>query len=139
MTAIGVGAQIVWPDVIDIPAGTQPSNPLVSALSNPDMIVDAIEVQFLTGPGGNVGWYVAYAGTPIIPFGAGTPWVVVDEFLERYPVAAEWGKSATIVAYNVGNFDHTMYVRVIGVPVAVQGVAAGGAPVAPIDFGSGGG
>lgn len=100
---------------VTVPAGTAQANPLIV----PTRLLDGFDVEWVElrwppGPRGQVGLYVASSGTQILPFRTGaTPnWLIEDGQLVRYDVdtgidSGDW----SVVAYNVGNYPHTVFVR----------------------------
>jgi hypothetical protein len=97
---------------VTVPAATPIAAPQVTALSVGVYEVDFIELDVPPGPKGAVGFYVASGGTPVIPRVTGPPlWLVLDDAFRHYdlegqPTSGAW----QLVAYNVGNFAHTVRV-----------------------------
>ena len=114
-----------------VPAGTAKAAPLTTALTMPARIVEHAEVRVPPGPNGSVGWALGAAGVRVFPYGAGT-WVVADNETIPIPVegAVETG-AWQLQAYNIGRWDHTLYVR-----FRVRPPAGRPAPVliAPLDL-----
>lgn len=113
-----------------VPAATALAAPLTFPLSMPPRIVEEIQVQVPPGPRGEVGWAVAQAGVPILPQEPGA-WIVTDSELVRWPLEQQNTSGAwQLIAYNTGQFNHTIYVRFLTrLPAGASSDAAGGPPL----------
>lgn len=108
---------------VTVPAGTAIAAPLVSALSMPARIVRSVRVRVPPGPAGVVGWALGAAGVRILPWGDGQ-WIVADNEWIEWPLEGQITSGAwQLVAYNLGIYNHTLYVTfqldVPGRPAAV--------------------
>jgi hypothetical protein len=94
-----------------VPAGTPQSAPVTFDMSFPTRIVDNIAVFIPPGANGVVGFAIANAGIPIIPYNQPAFLVgngeVVPIPLTDQITSGSW----QLVAYNAGQYPHTLYVR----------------------------
>lgn len=104
-------AQEIQAFEVDIPAGTLKTAPRTFQLTMPPRTIDEVEILVPPGPRGNVGFQLALAGTQIIPYTAGAFLVSDDEVirwpLQGYPDSGAW----ELIAYNLGQFQHSLYLR----------------------------
>lgn len=94
-----------------IPAGTPINAPVAIDLSFPPRIVTEIDIIVPPGPAGNVGFAIGSAGQHVIPANSGA-WIITDDEkinwpLEDYINSGSW----TLFGYNLGAYNHTIYVR----------------------------
>lgn len=94
-----------------IPVGTAESLPLEMNMTFPTRIVNMLQITVPPGPLGYMGFRIAAAGNPIIPYNDGG-WIVTNDEkiewpLEDYIDSGAW----QIQGYNNGIYDHTVYVR----------------------------
>ena len=93
-----------------IPAGTAEAAPVTVNLPMPARVVRSVRVRMPSGFRGQVGWALGAAGQRVIPWG-GSGWIVgddevIDWTLEDAITSGAW----QLQGYNVGAFDHTVYV-----------------------------
>lgn len=136
MSQVGSPQIQAIPFTVTVPGGTQINAPQTTALPLADMWVESIEVEVPPGPGGSMGFNLVYAGTQMIPFSQQTSWLIVDNYQHSFPVSSQMGKGLQVVAYNIGFWNHSIYLRVLGTPISAYLAGAAQAPPAPIDFGS---
>jgi hypothetical protein len=121
-----------------IPAGTIPPAFAVIDLGLTESNVDAIRWRVPPGPRGNMGWALAMGNVQIIPDDAGTFIIADDEVdtwqIDNLPDSGAW----QVIGYNVGTFDHTVYLGFFTTPIATTGTGGGdiadGFPVVETDF-----
>lgn len=96
-----------------IPAGTPASAPVVVQMQLGVWDVTWVEIETSPGFNGAVGFYLASSLQQVIPFRKGTTpnWLVYNGQskhwdLHNQPNSGDW----QLVGYNIGNFDHTVYV-----------------------------
>lgn len=95
-----------------VPPGSTPSGPLTTSMTFPDRVVAWIEVHVPPGPKGQVGFFIASSRAQVVPYTATPPlFVVADNRVFRWdltaqPTSGDW----QLVAYNTGNFPHTLRV-----------------------------
>jgi hypothetical protein len=113
-----------------IPHGTLATASQTTSLAFPDRIVEFIEVRIPPGPRGEVGFRLATGGVQIIPYDIGT-WVIGDNEV------IHWGLEDVIetgawqcIAYNTGQYDHTLYFRFALNILPQRSVAISVAPLA---------
>lgn len=96
-----------------VPTGVAIASPQTFQMQMPVYQVDWITVRVPPGPQSAVGFYLASSGNQIIPVPDNPPnWIVTDNeiipfTLEDAPSSGDW----QFVAYNTGNYAHTIYVR----------------------------
>lgn len=110
------------------PTGTLAASPLVTDLSFPPRTVQQVEITVPPGPSGLVGFALGLAGQPIIPLNAGE-WIVTDDEriswpLVDYPNSGAW----QLTTYNLGDYDHTIYVRFLLAVIDTSG-SSGAQPI----------
>lgn len=94
-----------------IPALTTLAKALTFNLPMPPRIVREIEIVIPPGPRGEVGFQVAQAGRQIFPITPGQ-FIVSDNETIRWPVEdANTSGAWQVIAYNTGNFNHTLEFR----------------------------
>ncbi len=107
-----------------VPANTPQSAPQLSSLSMPPRVVTEVEIRVPPGPLGNLGFQLAAAGRPFIPRNAGAYVVTDDEViswaLEEQITSGAW----QLIAYNTGDFPHTIHVRFLTQLPAARGAGA---------------
>lgn len=96
---------------ITVPAGTLDSAPAVFPMTMPPREVEALQIVVPPGPSGFVGFAVLVAGVRIIPYQSDL-WIItagenITWPLERMPNAGSW----SVLAYNTGSLDHSIYFR----------------------------
>jgi hypothetical protein len=93
-----------------VPAGTAQESPLVTDLDMPARVVRGVRVRIPPGPAGLVGWALGSAGERVLPWGA-DQWIVGDDEAIDWPLSQQIDSGAwQLQAYNLGAFDHTLYV-----------------------------
>lgn len=120
---------------VTVPANTTKAAPQVTPLTMPARIVRHVRVRIPPGPAGQVGFALASGGVPILPWGT-DQWMVGDDESIEWPLEGQLESGAwQLRAYNLGVFDHTLYVTFQLDPLTVAGsrtFLAG-----PLDLGSG--
>lgn len=116
-----------------VPAGTLQAAPQVTNLVMPPRFVRSVRLRVPPGPSGSVGFALGASGAQVIPWEPGT-WLVMDD------EAVEWDLDNQIEtgawqlrAYNVGRWDHTLYVTFLLDPLSSAGGVAIASP--PLDLG----
>lgn len=104
-------AERVIQNTVVIPAGTPFAAPVTVALPFDNWEVEAVDLEVPPGPTGALGFQLANNGQPWIPRTPGE-WLVWDDHWERfpaenYPQAGGW----QVIGWNVGLYDHAVYVR----------------------------
>lgn len=99
-----------------IPAGTPIATPVVIPLAFPVYQVDRIEIKVPSGWNGLVGFAITMGGEFVIPYVPGT-WIIAsgDDLswdLDGLPDSGAW----QLTGYNLGNYNHTAYVRFLVEP-----------------------
>lgn len=118
---------------IVVPAGTSQSAPATFDLSFPPRLVEQINVRIPPGPRGVVGFAVTASGQNVIPYEAGG-WIIADNQDIEWPLQGQIDSGGwSMSAYNLGTYDHTVYVSFLVNPVTGPAVAVSAPlPVAAI-------
>ncbi len=123
-----IDALYTWQVVV--PAGTLAAAPLTQSLLLPPSLLAELRVRIPPGPRGHVGWQVWYGGGQAFPRTAGT-WLIADDVTVAIGPSASMSSGAwSLRAYNVGQYQHTLYVE--GDVRAVTKAATRGAEPAPL-------
>lgn len=105
-----------------IPAGTAKAAPAVFPLALLALDIEWIEWEVPAGARGNVGFVIASAGQPVIPFtqGPSPNWIVADGYTAHWDTADLDSSTAwELRGYNLGLLDHTVSLRFgLAAPVA---------------------
>jgi hypothetical protein len=100
-----------------IPAGTPVATPYTAQLTFPVYQVDRIEVKVPAGWNGQVGFQLASMGQQVIPYQAGQ-WIVASGDDLAWDLAGQMTSGAwELIAYNLGIWTHTPYIRFLVEPV----------------------
>lgn len=110
-----------------INAGTAVAHPMTVALPFDGWEIEAIDLEVPPGPTLAMGFQLANNGVPWIPRSPGE-WLTWDDHWERftpdgYPSAGGW----QVIGWNVGQYNHAVFVRFHVNPVRV-GPPAGANP-----------
>lgn len=116
-------AEEVYSFTANIPAGTAIATPVTVDMSTPTRTIDRIQIVVPTGPNGLVGFAIANAGVPVIPRNRGG-WIiangeVVDWALQEQITSGSW----QLIGYNLGQYSHNLYVRLLMDLVGVEPVS----------------
>ena len=117
-------AQDIRSFTVIIATGTTPAAPQISPLVVPVRQVDRIDVTIPPGPLGQVGFAIGAAGQHVIPADNGQ-WIIGNAVEKSYPLSGyltsgQW----QLIAYNTGQFPHTLYVTLLMSVVAPAQLAA---------------
>lgn len=116
---------------VTIPAGTLKASPLVEDLDMPARLVLGVRVRVPPGPSGLVGWALGAAGVPILPWGP-DEWIVADDEVIEWPLAGQIESGAwQLHGYNLGVYDHTVYVTFM---LDTPNAAGAGALLQPLNL-----
>jgi hypothetical protein len=114
-------ASLVRSFVVLTPAGTTVAAPLTTSLAMPGRIVRSIRVRVPPGPAGSVGFALVSGGQQMIPEAAGT-YLVMDDEVVDWPLTDQLETGAwQLRTYNVGRWDHTLYLTFLLDPIEGQG------------------
>ncbi len=103
-------ANLVYSYQFTIPAGTAIATPATNAMTVDPNLIAKVTVRTPPGPHGNVGWRLDYGGGRTFPFAAGS-WMVTDDAEVDFEPPSNLSSGAwSLVAYNTGVYDHTLYV-----------------------------
>jgi hypothetical protein len=108
-----------------IPAGTIPPAFATVPLTFTQANVNAIRWRVPPGPRGLMGWALAMGNVQVIPDDAGSFIIADDEEdtwqIENLPDSGAW----QLIGYNLGTFDHTVYLGFFTTPVTTTGGGGG--------------
>lgn len=106
-----------------IPAGTPINAPATIDVSFPARTVDGVTVVVPAGANGAVGFQVLNSGLPVIPYN-GDGWVIASQEVITWPLTGQITSGSWQVAgYNLGKYDHTVYLRFLLSPPPSPGMA----------------
>lgn len=118
---------------VTTPAGTLKATPLITNVGMPPRVVDSIAIRIPPGPSGLLGFAIAAAGQPIIPFNAGAFIVgddeVIDWAVSGYITSGAW----QVITYNLGDYSHTLEIR-FSLSLVSEGVVVAPPAVDMIDL-----
>lgn len=111
-------SQLVYGFVVTVPAGTEKAGNWTQDVSFASAVVNTIEVRVPPGPRGNMGFAIGSGGTAVMPFNAGE-WIVTDDEKITWGVDDQFDSGAwQVLAYNLGRYDHALYIRFLCDPTA---------------------
>lgn len=134
MPSVGSPLKQILQVVPVLQPGFTPSNPGRVLLSMGDVYAYEVEIDIPPGPKGQVGFYLEYAGTPLVPHSNTPHWIVVDDYQRTFPLDTELGSSLVFVYYNLGVWQHNAYLRFTATPIAAYVDLLAQAPPQPIDL-----
>lgn len=110
-------ARFILARSVTIPAGTQIATPASADISFPEYEVEIIQWVIPPGPNGLVGFRIANAGVPVIPYGS-NDWIVGNNEAPAWPLSGQiTSGSWQVIGYNLGQYDHTIQFRFAVSPV----------------------
>lgn len=111
-------SQLVYGFVVTVPAGTAKDAAWTEDVAFPPAVVNTIEVRVPPGPRGNMGFAIGSGGTAVMPFNHGE-WIVTDDEKIVWAVDDQFDSGAwQVLAYNVGQFPHDIYIRFLCDPAS---------------------
>lgn len=117
-------AREVYEFNVTIPAGTLQSAPLETDLLMPPREVQSIEIKIPPGPRGQVGFQIGSGNVPIIPRNSGG-FIVTDDEVIEWDLDGQHDSGAwALIAYNTGQYAHSLRVRFKVQLTGAQQVAA---------------
>lgn len=113
MSVADRAVQLVEIFAATIPAGTLQANPVVVPMQLPNLDVAWVEWIVPPGPRGDVGFFLASHGEPIIPARTtGLPWIVTDDERNHWDLTGQMDSGDwELRGYNVGLRSHTITIR----------------------------
>lgn len=115
--------RVVYFSATVTPSAT-PASPQTFPMTFNPADVERIDVKIPAGPSGNVGFYIGYGGGQFIPEGTAN-WIIPDNDYLSFPlVDAPNGGNWSLVGYNLGNYNHTIYVTFLLNNLAAQTIAS---------------
>lgn len=111
-------AQQIQTFEVTIPAGTPQSTIYVADMAMPPRTVVEIDIRVPPGPRGTMGFAIWASGLTVIPEQYGQ-FIVTDDEEINWPLQDQLDSGGwQLAGYNLGDYDHTLYVRFQLVPVA---------------------
>lgn len=112
-----------------IPAGTAVDSPVTVDMAMPPRIVDQINIRIPPGPNGLMGFRLSSGGIPFLPSNSGA-WVIANDEPIQWPLTGQITSGAwELQGYNLGQYDHTVYVKFL---LSLVNSAAAGVPAQPL-------
>src|SRR5487761_287165 len=126
------GADLDW-EGYSLAAGTavqlRNASALVTDLVMPPRIVVEIDIKVPPGPRGEMGFALWASGLTVIPEQAST-WIVADDEEISWPLQDQIDSGGwQLAAYNLGQYDHTVYLRFLVSPTTSPAVGVGPQPI----------
>lgn len=123
---------------VTVSPGSTPAAPVAFDLSMPQREVRWIVVQVPDGCRGVIGWALSSGGVQMFP-SAGSPMIVVDGQEVRWELTGALNSGAwQMIAYNIGNFSHTLQIS-FGLDLITAPQVAGGGQLTGISAAGTGG
>lgn len=119
-------ARLVRTFQVLVPAGTPVATPQLTSLAMPSRLVRALRIRVPPGPAGSVGFALVSGGQQMIPE-AKDSYLVMDDEAVEWPLEGQLETGAwQLRAYNIGRWDHTLYLTFLLDPLPAQGNVPGG-------------
>ncbi len=96
---------------VTTPAGTQIAAPLVTTPKLDHAILQQVAIQIPAGHCGVTGLRILLSGQQVFPWSNTAAWLRGDNFYDVFDFGIEIDTKLTVVTYNLGNFDHTHFLR----------------------------
>lgn len=126
----------IYPLTVAVPAGTPIAAPISVSWVTEDAIVDEIEIQIPTGPNGTTGIRIMKGDIQLIPWGANS-WIVGNDYNRVFPVGGYLPtRDIKVQAYNIGQNQHTFYLRMTVRSDTSGTLASSQAVTTPVDLGT---
>lgn len=105
---------------VTVPAGSLSTAPYTQQVTFPARVVTQINVKVPPGPRGQLGFALGTSGMPVIPVGPGN-WIITDDEEISFPLVGYWDSGSwEVFAYNMGNYNHTLYLTFLLDLVTIQ-------------------
>lgn len=105
--------------VIEIPTTATVAAPYIASLAMPARIVREIRARFPSGSNGEVGIAFGSGGQRVVPWNS-DGWLVGSNESMAWPLENQIESGAwQLIAYNTGQFPHTVYVQFLVDPPAL--------------------
>lgn len=101
-----------------IPAGTPETTPVSIGMVFPQAQVDVIQIRVPRGPNGQMGFSLGSRGVQVLPFNQGAYLVTDDERIDLDVTDQFTSGDWSLIGYNLGQENHTVYIRFLCSPVA---------------------
>ncbi|HVD03185.1 MAG TPA: hypothetical protein VNF75_03495 [Candidatus Dormibacteraeota bacterium] len=109
---------------VTIPAGTSQAGPQVTDLVMPPRVVVQIDIKVPAGARGQMGFALWASGLTVIPEQPGQ-FIVTDDEQISWPLQDQIDSGGwQLAGYNLGQYDHVVYVRFLVLPTTVPALVA---------------
>jgi hypothetical protein len=115
----------VYAITVTAQANTSSGSPLSHLFPIGDVWLDSVQIVIPSGHRGLTGLAITNGGTPIIPYGAGTDFLIGDDDRLDYDLGVEVDASFGCIYYNTDSIRHNFYLRFQGLPMALYGQQLG--------------
>jgi hypothetical protein len=115
-----VTAQVyVEPIDFTVPAGTPASSPYSVPLDIGDALLRKVDCRIPPGHNGATGFQIQSNNVYIVPWSSTPTWIIASDEHLVFEWDDEIDSQVSINGYNVGNYDHTFYLRIFYTPMAL--------------------
>lgn len=122
-------AKRILPFTVLTPAGTTLANPQTTQITLGSVQPVQIDIMIPPGPAGFLGFYIGNGGGQYIPEGDGN-FITPNNLYLSYPVdEAPDNGNWTVVSYNTGKYNHTIYLYFHCNNLSVSNGPAFGSPI----------
>ena len=102
---------VIVPFTALVPAGTLVAAPVTFNPPLPVGTLEVIELQIPPGHVGATGIRFTLNDQQVLPWSNTVAWINGDNLDTSFPLDVEVSNRFRVVAYNVGNYDHSFYLR----------------------------
>lgn len=121
---------------VTIPAGTSATAPQLTDLAMPPRIVVEVDIKVPAGARGQMGFALWASGLTVIPEQAGE-FIVTDDEEITWPLQDQIDSGGwQLAAYNLGQYDHTVYLRFLVLPTTANLGALAAQPISAAQLSS---
>jgi hypothetical protein len=105
--------------VFTVDPGTPVASPEYLDPGLGSVVLHSVEVRIPVGHAGTTGLQLTSAGSTLIPYQGGSPWLQGDDQDLTFNLEIETGESLRFSGYNQGNWSHSWYLSLIYTPVSL--------------------
>lgn len=105
--------------VFTVDPGTLVASPQYLNPQLGSVLLHSVEVRIPVGHSGVTGLQLSSAGSTLIPYQGGSPWLNGDDQDLTFDLEIETGDSLRFAGYNLGNWTHSFYLSMIYTPVSL--------------------
>lgn len=96
---------------LNVPLGTAVATPVLQTVALGFVIIDWVEIRIPSGHLGFTGFALDNADVRLVPWNDRNEWLIGDNDLLTYEIAAEASDTMTMKGYNLGSWEHNFYLR----------------------------